>query len=397
MKPQQTLKFVYIHFASKSRFSNLTAFVRSSISIALIYSIILTLPVGSPGQKINNSKALQKSSNGNKVNADVARQIKALDDEKESRNPAQQKIDSQLIYAGKMYLGDQIAAGIPTLEVEVGLESDGRVVVDITTVVDDELLNAIKENGGEILLVSETYRSVRARLSIERLEAIASLPQVRFIQPKQEYKLSQRIQRPILTSAPIGGSRILDSGTPLIDKLFSEAFNSVIALPNGTLSVGRAASEGDTTHRASTARGTFNVDGTGIKIGVISDGVTNLAAAQTSGDLGTVTVLPGQTGSGDQGTAMLEIVHDLAPGAQLYFATGTSSITQFAQNIRDLRAAGCDIIVDEVSYFPESAFQDGTPGVTNTNGGVVTQAVNDVVAAGALYFSSAADLGNKND
>src|SRR5262249_52733593 len=155
----------------------------------------------------------------------------------------------------------------------------------------------------------------------------------------------------------------------------------------GTLSVGNVASEGDTTHRASTARGTFNVNGTGIKIGVLSDGVTNLAASQASGDLGTVTVLPGQTGSGDEGTAMLEIIHDLAPGAQLFFATADPTITQFAQNIRDLRTAGCDIIVDDVGYFVESPFQDGQTGVTNTNGGVVTQAVNDVVANGALYFS----------
>src|SRR6185503_2180437 len=73
------------------------------------------------------------------------------------------------------------------------------------------------------------------------------------------------------------------------------------------------------------------------------------------------------------------------------------TITAFAQNIRDLRTAGCDIIVDDVGYFVESAFQDGQTGTTNTNGGVVTQAVNDVVAAGALYFSSAADFGNKND
>src|SRR6185295_1453675 len=111
---------------------------------------------------------------------------------------------------------------------------------------------------------------------------------------------------------------------------------------------------------------------------VLSDGVTHLADAQASGDLGSVTVLPGQTGSGDEGTAMLELIHDMAPDAQLYFATAFTSITSFAQNIRDLRAAGCDIIVDDVFYFVETPFQDGqTPGVVSTtNGGVVIQAVN---------------------
>src|SRR5439155_10500777 len=115
------------------------------------------------------------------------------------------------------------------------------------------------------------------------------------------------------------------------------------------------------------------------------------------GDLGPVTVLPGQAGSGDEGTAMLEIVHDLAPGANLYFATAFTSLVSFAQNIRDLRTAGCDIIIDDVFYFVETPFQDGQLAPSNTNGGVVIQAVKDVTASGALYFSSAGNSGNLND
>jgi len=161
---------------------------------------------------------------------------------------------------------------------------------------------------------------------------------------------------------------------------------------------GSVTTEGDVTHQADLARQAFGVDGTGIKIGVISDGVTSLATSQTSNDLGPVTVLTGQEGSGDEGTAMLEIIHDLAPGAQLYFATGTTSMAQFAQNIRDLRTAGCDIIVDDIQYLEEAAFQDGQPAVsTPTDGGIVTQAVNDVTAAGALYFTAAGDTGNLDD
>ena len=101
-----------------------------------------------------------------------------------------------------------------------------------------------------------------------------------------------------------------------------------------------------------------------------------------------MTVLPGQAGSADEGTAMLEIVLDIAPGAQLYFATAFTAITSFAQNIRDLRTAGCDIIVDDVGYSVETPFQNGSVTVVSTtNGGIVTQAVNDVTAAGrALLF-----------
>ena len=167
---------------------------------------------------------------------------------------------------------------------------------------------------------------------------------------------------------------------------------------------GSRSSEGDLTHLAVAARAAFGTTGAGIKIGVLSDGVRNLAASQASGDLGPVTVIgpPAPCAAWsicDEGTAMLEIVHDLAPDAELYFASGMVSITSFADNIRALRAAGCDIIVDDLFYFVETPFQDGqAPGIiSNSNGGVVIQAVKDVTASGALYFSSAGNSGNFND
>src|SRR5204862_7271465 len=82
------------------------------------------------------------------------------------------------------------------------------------------------------------------------------------------------------------------------------------------------------------------------------------------------------------------------PGAQPYFASSFVSITSFADNIRALRAAGCDIIVDDVFYFVETPFQDGQSAPTQRNSGAVIQAVNDVTADGALYFSSAGNSGN---
>ena len=133
------------------------------------------------------------------------------------------------------------------------------------------------------------------------------------------------------------------------------------------------------------------INGTGVKVGVLSDSASaaRVAALIASGDLPANTVvLPGQAGpsSGeDEGAAMMEIVHDMAPGAQIFFATADTSEASFAANIETLRFTyGCDIIVDDVSYFDESVFQDG----------VVAQAVNAVTANGALYFSAAANSGN---
>jgi hypothetical protein len=253
--------------------------------------------------------------------------------------------------------------------------------------------------GIEVASVFPQYHTLRAVAALDQLETIAGFPQVRFIQPKQEAEFSQApAQTQSLSDGPSPATDLGDRGARIRSQI-QYFFNPAPLSPATPVTIGSATSQGDTTHRAFSARGTFNTDGSGMKIGVLSDGVTNLATSQSTGDLGPVTVLPGQGGAGDEGTAILEIIHDLAPGAQLFFATAGGGIANFAQNIRNLRSAGCDIIVDDVGYFTESPFQDGqTSGVISTNnGGLATQAVNDVVASGALYFSSAANSGNKND
>src|SRR5262249_35785883 len=147
----------------------------------------------------------------------------------------------------------------------------------------------------------------------------------------------------------------------------------------------RVVSQGDVAHRADSVRAQYAVDGTGLHIGVLSDGVDSLVALEAAGELPpSVTVLPGPAGSGSEGTAVLEIVHHPAPGAQRLFATAFSGQASFANNIRSLRQAGADILVDDVGYFAEAVLQDD----------VIAQAVEDVVADGALYFSAAGNDGN---
>ena len=100
-----------------------------------------------------------------------------------------------------------------------------------------------------------------------------------------------------------------------------------------------------------------------------------------------MTVLPGQEGSGDEGTALLEIVHDLAPGAELYFATGFTGQAQFAANIEALCEAGANVIVDDIGYHLEANLQDG----------LVAQGVNAATEGGCYFFSAAGNNGNLND
>ncbi|MGB5064915.1 MAG: S8 family serine peptidase [Candidatus Competibacter sp.] len=270
-------------------------------------------------------------------------QMSALLQEKAARTPAQRKIGSALLYELKRQRHDALLSQVPMLRSGVEVAADGSVLVDIKATVTDELLNQIKSSTGTVINSFPQYNAIRATIPLDQVEVLAALPSVRSIRQA--------------------------------DKLILNKVNT---------------SEGDLAHRASEARTAFTVDGTGIKIGVISDSVDALAALQASGDLpAVVTVLPGQSGvpGSSEGTAMLEIVYDLAPGAQLFFATAFGGPAQFAQNILDLAAAGCKVIVDDVGYFAEGAFQDD----------IISQAVNTVTANGVLYFSSAGNSGNKND
>src|SRR5262249_45022870 len=145
------------------------------------------------------------------------------------------------------------------------------------------------------------------RVPLNQLETIARNPQVAFIQPKQE------------GSNAAGGRRTVRAKALPFEQRASRIrshLTNALSSANAAAASGSVSSQGDTSHKAALARDTFGVNGTGIKIGILSDGVSNLFMAQETGNLGEVTVLPGQGGAGDEGTAMLEIVHDLAPGAQ---------------------------------------------------------------------------------
>ena len=67
-------------------------------------------------------------------------QIEALLDEKETRTPAERKIDSQLLYARRMQQGLPIAPGVQTLEVDIPHAADGHAIVDVKATLTDALM-----------------------------------------------------------------------------------------------------------------------------------------------------------------------------------------------------------------------------------------------------------------
>jgi hypothetical protein len=160
---------------------------------------------------------------------------------------------------------------------------------------------------------------------------------------------------------------------------------------------GSIQSEGDSAMKANIARTEFyNVDGRGLNVGVLSDSYDCLggaAADVASGDLpNNVNLLAEMapcTGAIDEGRAMLQIVHDVAPGAGLAFHSAFNGMADFAQGIVDLAdpaQGNAKVIVDDVVYFTEPMFQDG----------IVAQAVDQVKASGLAYFSSAGNQARKS-
>jgi Subtilase family len=259
--------------------------------------------------------------------------------------------------------------------VAVELEFEGGAVA---------ALPALREAGAAITAASGIYQRVAATVSPADLKALAAIPGVTGVEP---------VRTPIVYApkTSVSQAAICEGGTVLsegIDQL------GIVTQPG-----------------SAGAREAFGTRGAGVTIGVLSDSYNvatategsetaipthaaedilsdNLTGAENncSGQQMPVNVLEdGPAGSHDEGRAMLQIIHDIAPHANLAFATAFNGELSFAQNIERLAApvsaggAGATVIVDDVSYFEEPMFQDG----------MVAAAVAKVTAAGVTYLSSA--------
>ena len=135
----------------------------------------------------------------------------------------------------------------------------------------------------------------------------------------------------------------------------------------------------------------LSVNGSGITVGVLSDSFNNrggAAADEADGALppaADINVIEDLASGGtDEGRAMMQIIHDIAPGANLAFYTAFNSEQDFANGILALAAAGCKVICDDVSYYDEPFFQNG----------IVARAIQTVEAEGVTYVTAAGNDGS---
>jgi len=210
-----------------------------------------------------------------------------------------------------------------------------------------------------------------------------------------------------------------------IGQLRAAAASAVVHSMRASMSrtrAGAVTSQGDFVQQSAAVRSSDGLSGTGVTVGVMSDsydcyavyaeagsgvpasgyagyaynGFLATAATDVStGDLpSNVSVLeeadcldygaPIFPPLGDEGRAMLQIVHDVAPGASLAFYTADDSEADFASGIGALQTAGATVIADDVGYFDEPFYQDG----------ILAQAIDSVEAKGVAYFSAAGNDGN---
>lgn len=192
---------------------------------------------------------------------------------------------------------------------------------------------ALESHQARIEVVNENLNIVQAALPFDRIDTVAHLPFVKKMTPP-----SYHTRRSTPGSKTTEGDAILKT-----DRLHALGF-----------------------------------DGASIRVGVISDGATHHAASEASGDLPSITVVD-FLGNGDEGTAMLEIVHDLAPGATLGFC-GPLTNLEMIRCVADLSETfGADVIVDDLGFFEDPYFEDGP----------VAKAVAQAVAAGVVYVCAA--------
>ncbi|RZS39057.1 proprotein convertase P-domain-containing protein [Herbihabitans rhizosphaerae] len=330
--------------------------------VAVAAALLTAVGLASPATAAPSAPPLSPQDN-------AFRQIEALQKIKASAKE-ESKVDSRITVERAR---QERSAALPRLAPAALVSPASTVTVDIrTTSVSPDLIAQLTRSGAGVRAVSHRYDSVRAEVPLTAVTALAARPDVKAVEVAGE----------AITARANPRQRKPESKQ---DKANRIAENTRRALTDRAAPI---ISEGDRAHNADTARQQFGVTGVGVKICALSDGVDSLSTSQAAGELGPVDVLPGQAGDGDEGTAMLEIIHDVAPGADLGYATAFTSDASFADNIRALRfQAGCDVIVDDVLYFKESPFQDW----------IIAQAVNDVTTAGALYFSSAGNEGNTVD
>ncbi|MBE7171996.1 MAG: S8 family serine peptidase [Williamsia sp.] len=279
--------------------------------------------------------------------------------------------DLQQIYQLRRSAADT-AAGLRSLE-QTGVAKeqerllitpDNRVLVNITLAARSKTTKAALEKMG-IEITAMYGRTAAGFVPVDLIPQLATQPSLKFVRPAYRSK-QQAVVRP--------------------NHLGKQAFYEPVI------------SQGDAAQHSDQARSKYKVTGKGVKVGILSDSYNSLNTADIgvlNGELPAVITSEGSRGAvevlqegfeygTDEGRALAEIVHDIAPDAEIAFHTASYGQANFAQGILDLAAFGCNILIDDALYPDEPFFQDG----------IIAQAINTIHKKGVICFSAAGNNGS---
>jgi len=209
------------------------------------------------------------------------------------------------------------------------IKKQDKILLEITAQNETESAVAALNNLG-IEVKAKAGRKISAWVSLNQLEAISNLKEVRWIQGVNK-------------AAAFGGIGSTET-TSVVQDGFSSIFEN------------------------------YNTLGEDITVGVISTSYNNQngeAAGIASGDLPGPGNPNGYTKpvviveeaaaeiTDDEGRAMIEIMHDLAPAADFLFAPGLNGRVEYANSVARLVDAGADIVVSDINYVNAPFYLDG--------------------------------------
>ena len=242
----------------------------------------------------------------------------------------------------------------------------------------------LRQAGAQVVNVSQQYETVTVAAKPDELRALNGVPRVAG---------AREVLAPITAASECPSGEIVSEGVQQLHAGEGEYEEGGEEKPE--------------------AREAFGVNGSGVTVGILSDSFNQATEAEEGGEIATHEEedvergdLPGagnpcgdptnvnvieeadpEVEGADEGRAMAQIVHDVAPGANLAFATAfTPDMNGFAENIEKLAEPGgpeAGVIADDVVYFEEPFFQEGP----------VANAVRAVTEEGVTYLSAA---GNDN-
>lgn len=268
-----------------------------------------------------------------------------------------------------------------------------QVRIHVTSI-SDTVIDVLKQQGARIERVLPKFNRIQASLPINLLNEFQRLNFIEYIdlpsygQVRFEKRTSDKLNK-------------LKNEKSVFTK--SEPQAAYQGVDTGVVT------EGDAIQNSDIVKTELGYFGSGVKIGVISDGVYGIETSLSTGDIpegdektcdpnqifktgvvcksfnsthGIDTNAYGEKAS--EGLALLEILYDVAPEAELYFSNFATS-DDFISAVEWLSApeseggAGVDVIVDDIAFYQEPYFVDGD----------VAVAVKEAMRLGVHYVTAA--------